>query len=81
MSTGSAGDRVVAVIVTCRRAGLLREGLAVLAAQTRLPDHLVVVDNGDDEETQQVVASWPGPFEYLPSKDNLAGPGASRSAC
>lgn len=75
MSTGSASDRVVAVIVTCRRAALLREGLGVLAAQTRLPDHLVVVDNGDDEETREVVAAWPGPVEYLPSKDNLGGAG------
>ena len=46
---GEAG--VWAVVVTRHRAELLADGLAVLAKQTRRPDHLVVVDNGPDQAT------------------------------
>ena len=48
--------RVVTVVVTYRRPGLLlATGLEALAAQERRPDHLVVVDNADDPVTRDVV--------------------------
>lgn len=66
---------VVAVIVTRHRRELLARSLKVLAAQTRVPDHLVVVDNGPDKPAGDVVADCPIPSTYLPSQRNLGGAG------
>ena len=79
MSTGSAQQlpdgSVVAVIVTRNRRELLAESLKVIASQTRLPDHLVVVDNGPDQPAEDVVRDCPVPSTYLPSHRNLGGAG------
>ncbi len=66
---------VVTVIVTRHRRELLAESLKVIATQTRVPDHLVVVDNGPDEPAEDVVADCPVPSTYLPSRRNLGGAG------
>ncbi|RCW38520.1 rhamnopyranosyl-N-acetylglucosaminyl-diphospho-decaprenol beta-1,3/1,4-galactofuranosyltransferase [Halopolyspora algeriensis] len=68
-------DAVVTVVVTRHRPELLAESLKVIATQTRVPDHLVVVDNGADESTAKVVAECPLPSTYLPSRRNLGGAG------
>ena len=68
-------EQVVAVVVTRHRAALLADGLAVIAKQTRRPDHLVVVDNGPDDATAEVVATCGLPATYLPSYHNLGGAG------
>jgi len=67
--------QVVAVVVTRHRAELLSSSLKVMAEQTRLPDHLVVVDNGPDQPAAEVVAACPIPSTYLPSQRNLGGAG------
>ncbi len=69
------GDTVVAVVVTRHRRDLLAKSLAVVAAQTRPPDHLVVVDNGPDDPAAETVADSPIPSTYLPSQRNLGGAG------
>lgn len=66
---------VVAVIVTRHRRELLAESLKVIANQTRVPDHLVVVDNGPDKPAEDVVAECAVPATYLPSRRNLGGAG------
>lgn len=66
---------VVTVIVTRHRRELLAESLKVIATQTRVPDHLVVVDNGPDDPARDVVADCPIPSTYLLSKRNLGGAG------
>jgi rhamnopyranosyl-N-acetylglucosaminyl-diphospho-decaprenol beta-1,3/1,4-galactofuranosyltransferase len=66
---------VVAVIVTRHRRELLAESLKVIATQTRVPDHLVVVDNGPDQPARDVVAECPIPSTYLMSRRNLGGAG------
>jgi rhamnopyranosyl-N-acetylglucosaminyl-diphospho-decaprenol beta-1,3/1,4-galactofuranosyltransferase len=68
-------DAVVAVVVTRHRRELLADSLKVIAAQTRPPDHLVVVDNGPDEPAADIVESCPVPTTYLPSRRNLGGAG------
>lgn len=68
-------DSVVAVLVTRHRRELLAVSLKVMATQTRLPDHLIVVDNGPDEPARDVVAECPIPSTYLPSHRNLGGAG------
>jgi rhamnopyranosyl-N-acetylglucosaminyl-diphospho-decaprenol beta-1,3/1,4-galactofuranosyltransferase len=67
--------RVIAVVVTRHRRELLSKSLAVIAEQTRVPDHLVVVDNGPDDPAEEVVADCPIPSTYLPSLRNLGGAG------
>ncbi len=66
---------VVTVVVTRHRRESLGKSLAVIAAQTRAPDHLVVVDNGPDDPAHDVVADCPIPSTYLPSLRNLGGAG------
>lgn len=69
------GETVVAVVVTRHRRDLLAKSLAVVATQTRPPDHLVVVDNGPDDPAAETVADCPIPSTYLPSQRNLGGAG------
>ncbi len=68
-------DSVCAVVVTHRRLDELAKSLDVLTTQTRLPDHLIVVDNGDDERVRDLVAGQPIPTTYLGSRRNLGGGG------
>jgi rhamnopyranosyl-N-acetylglucosaminyl-diphospho-decaprenol beta-1,3/1,4-galactofuranosyltransferase len=66
---------VVAVLVTRHRRELLAGSLKMIAAQTRPPEHLVVVDNGPDEPARDIVESCPLPSTYLSSHRNLGGAG------
>jgi len=66
---------VVAVVVTRHRRELLADSLKMIAAQTRPPEHLVVVDNGPDEPVRDIVDSCPLPTTYLLSQRNLGGAG------
>jgi rhamnopyranosyl-N-acetylglucosaminyl-diphospho-decaprenol beta-1,3/1,4-galactofuranosyltransferase len=68
-------DAVVAVVVTYHRRELLADSLKVIAAQSRPPDHVVVVDNGPDQPAEDVVRACPVPTTYLPSRRNLGGAG------
>ncbi|KNA90102.1 glycosyltransferase family 2 protein [Gordonia sp. w5E2] len=78
-STGSTSrviaSRVIAVVVTHRRAELLAESLAVVSAQSRPVDHLVVVDNGNEQQVADLVAAQPIPTTYVGSQRNLGGAG------
>ncbi|WP_424183772.1 glycosyltransferase [Actinokineospora sp. G85] len=75
MTTPLPADAVVAVVVTRHRRALLEESLKVLAAQTRPPNHLIVVDNGPDQPVDDLVAACPLPTTYLSSHRNLGGAG------
>ncbi|MDN5748160.1 MAG: galactofuranosyl transferase, partial [Pseudonocardia sp.] len=68
-------DSVVAVVVTRHRTALLADALAVLAAQTRRVDHLLVIDNGPDQPARDVMAGCGIPATWLPSWNNLGGAG------
>ncbi len=63
------------VVVTHRRPAQLAQSLAVLAAQTRRPDHLIVVDNDADPAVAELVAGQPLASTYLGSRRNLGGAG------
>jgi rhamnopyranosyl-N-acetylglucosaminyl-diphospho-decaprenol beta-1,3/1,4-galactofuranosyltransferase len=75
MTAPLPADAVVAVVVTRHRRELLADSLKMIAAQTRAPDHLVVVDNGPDEPARDIVESCPVPSTYLVSHRNLGGAG------
>jgi rhamnopyranosyl-N-acetylglucosaminyl-diphospho-decaprenol beta-1,3/1,4-galactofuranosyltransferase len=68
-------NAVVAVVVTRHRRELLADSLKMIGAQTRPPDHLIVVDNGPDEPVRDIVESCPVPTTYLSSRRNLGGAG------
>lgn len=63
------------VVVTRDRVATLRRCLAAVGAQTRPPDHLVLVDNGPDPATRAVLEETGLPHTYLPSHTNLGGAG------
>jgi rhamnopyranosyl-N-acetylglucosaminyl-diphospho-decaprenol beta-1,3/1,4-galactofuranosyltransferase len=68
-------NAVVAVVVTRHRRELLADSLKMIGAQTRPPDHLIVVDNGPDDPARDIVESCPVPSTYLSSHRNLGGAG------
>ena len=71
---------VCAVVVTHRRPDELAKSLDALVTQTRMIDHLIVVDNdfghsGGDDRVRDLVAGQPVPATYLGSRRNLGGAG------
>lgn len=66
---------VCAVVVTHRRPDELAKSLDVLTTQSRLPDHLIVVDNGNEDRVRELVTGQPIPTTYLGSRRNLGGAG------
>lgn len=68
-------ERVVAVVVTHRRAELLAGSLAVISGQDRPVDHLIVVDNASEDRVAELVSGQPIPTTYLGSQRNLGGAG------
>ena len=52
---------VCAVVVTHRRPDELAKSLDVVTTQSRLPDHLMVVDNGDEDRVRELGRGQPGP--------------------
>ncbi len=66
---------VVAVVVTRHRSDLLVDALDSLAKQTHPIAHLIVVDNGPDRPSREVVESCGLPATWLPSWNNLGGAG------
>ncbi len=68
-------DTVCAVLVTHRRPDELAKSLDALTAQTRRPDHLIVVDNACEDRVRDLVAGQPLTTTYLGSRRNLGGAG------
>ncbi|BBY58205.1 galactofuranosyltransferase GlfT1 [Mycolicibacterium sarraceniae] len=68
-------DKVCAVVVTHRRPDELAKSLDALSTQTRMVDHLIVVDNDRDDRVRDLVAGQPIPSTYLGSRRNLGGAG------
>ena len=76
-SAAGASDsrRIVAVVVTHRRLEQLRASLDVVCSQRRPIDHLVVVDNADEQAVRELVESQPVEATYIGSQHNLGGAG------
>ena len=77
-------DSVFAVVVTHRRPDELAKSLDVLSTQTRLPDHLIVVDN-DGSARSAGSANWlPASRSRRPTwarAETSAAQAVSHSAC
>ncbi len=82
MKVESLQDRLtVGVIIPTRnRAELLRGALEALSRQTRVPDEVIVVDNGSTDHTRQVAGQFSGrlPLRYL--FEPTPGAGQARNA-
>lgn len=72
---GAVTETVCAVVVTHRRRDELAKSLDVLTTQSRMVDHLIVVDNDADDRVRDLVAGQPVPSTYLGSRRNLGGAG------
>jgi len=70
----AAAPSVAALVVTFNRAGMLRDALAALHAQTHSLAHILVVDNASSDETAQVLAAFPG-VETLRLPENRGSAG------
>jgi len=71
-------ETVAVVVVTYNRADLLARMLDGLAAQTRRPDAVYIVDNASSDHTREVLERWHGgdlPLRVTHSTDNLGGAG------
>src|SRR6201988_1050765 len=74
-------ETVFAVVVTPRRPDELAKSLDVLSTQTRLPDHLIMVDNDGPPDgstasrVRDLVAGQPISTTYLGSRRTLGGAG------
>ena len=68
-------EQVCAVVVTHRRADELAKSLDVISTQSRMVDHLIVVDNDHDDRVRDLTAAQPVPTTYLGSRRNLGGAG------
>ena len=71
----AAPESVAVVIVTFNRADLLAGMLDGLAAQTRQPDAVFVIDNASADHTREVLAREDLPLRVTHSPDNLGGAG------
>lgn len=78
--TAETTGMVCAVVVTHRRPDELAKSLDAVTTQTRMIDHLIVVDNdfghgGADDRVRELVAGQPVTSDYLGSRRNLGGAG------
>ena len=74
--TARPTETVAVVVVTFNRADLLARLLDGLAAQTRRPDAVIVVDNASTDHTRQVLeARTDLPLHVTWSEENLGGAG------
>jgi GT2 family glycosyltransferase len=74
-SAGDPLETVCAVVVTHNRRELLAECLAAIAAQTRAPDHVLVVDNASGDGTASMVEREHSGVELLRLDRNEGGAG------
>ena len=69
-------ESVAVVVVTFNRADLLERMLDGLAAQTRLPDAVIVVDNASTDHTREVLGAHTDlPLQAVHAPDNTGGAG------
>lgn len=79
MPRDQPGELLLGVLVTFRRPEQLSDHLERLGAQTRPPDHLVLVDNDPSAANRRALAAYQvtgRSAEYLPAPSNLGPAGA-----
>jgi len=70
--------RVSVLIPTYNRAAFLSDAIESLLAQTRVPDEIIVVDDGSSDDTERVLGQYAGRIQAL--RQSNQGPSAARNA-
>lgn len=65
--------RLGAYVITFRRPGVLRATLQEILRQTRPPDKILIIDNGDCEETRAVAKELGADYHAFPENAGPAG--------
>jgi GT2 family glycosyltransferase len=80
VSNPSDHEKVTVVVPAWNAAGTLGAALASVAAQTRLADAVIVVDDASTDATRAVAQAWAGPLPLtVISLDENAGAGGARA--
>ncbi len=74
---GSSRPTVSVIIPTFNRAGSLPEALETVLSQVPFPDEIIVVDDGSQDNTQEVLASYKGLIKVVYQEN--AGAAAARN--
>lgn len=74
-----SGNSVCVVIPMYNCADCIEQTLASLAGQTRLPDHVIVIDDGSTDDGPQRVEDFPAPFRLTLLHQANAGPASARN--
>ena len=67
--------RVAAVVVTYDRPRELQQVITALLGQTRVPDHIIVFDNGGSVRARSILQEHADFLEIVHSENNLGGAG------
>jgi len=71
---GSQGDfrgSISVVVVTYNQEKFLTKSLRSVFDQTRMPDEVIVVDNGSTDATRQIIKEYRDKISYIRNKKNL----------
>ena len=68
---------IAVVVTTCNSSGIVQDALDSISMQERLPDQVIVVDDGSSDDTRKIFDSWAAkqPFEarFLANEFSHAG--------
>jgi len=76
--------KTIAVIIpTYNRHDILNATLSALLVQTKLPDEVIVIDDGSNDGTWEMIQSWQRrnelPFRFIPLRQRNAGQATARN--
>jgi glycosyltransferase involved in cell wall biosynthesis len=80
MTDGQKKLTISVILVTYNRAEMLKDALSSLVGQVRVPDEVVVVDNGSTDHTKEIVRGFEGRLAVKYLFENKRGIPFARNA-